>query len=502
MMTTKEPRQSKFHSMSQSKTQTQIQSQSKTQSPKSLPEPCQFSCTYSPCPKPWPGGKKPLMLLGVNGIILTNFDNLDSIPCPPEIVDAMTQNKNKLCQVVKYQYVMTPCICAIKEWTQFIEIRWTSVWNPVVNNVISKTLGLPEFPTCDGIESLSIQDRERPLLLLDDKLESLKFDELKTIKNRIYKRSLTYNHKNDFNWINEVNRFLDCTAMTSYTFNVGLIGLNDGCLGKRKKYLDNVFAGKSPFQNSDIKDVSYVKIELKEPDKYLDWATLKSFLISHPEIHGHVKHLSQHPNAIYLHCHAKLEDNDIINALAGSKDLLLLIYPPVLSLQPCIKKSTTGPLILLDVDGVIVAQNDFFEEFKLEFPDAKPGTCSAGFDDWEFVWSPTIIKCINKWSKFAEIRWLTSWSHSARYNLAPMLGLRDFNVCTFSKRDAINPCVYDSQDLLRPIVWIDDKCTNQRLRSIVKNDVLIIAPKFFLTKQDIAKVNSFLSINDTNCFFM
>jgi hypothetical protein len=132
--------------------------------------------------------------------------------------------------------------------------------------------------------------------------------------------------------------------------------------------------------------------------------------------------------------------------------LLVILYPVKLEpylLQTCLySKESVRPIIWLDVDGVVnICGND------VSLTDTKTlnqcyGNCIV---DWGVRYSPQIVAELNRLSKTCDIYWMTSWGHSARYQLAPAIGLDDFAVWECGKGNCEQWENFD-----RPLIWIDD----------------------------------------------
>ena len=164
-----------------------------------------------------------------------------------------------------------------------------------------------------------------------------------------------------------------------------------------------------------------------------------------------------------------------------------------------------GPLLLLDIDGVInFPYNDTAEKM---WPDHKHVEVKAPTGQpFTITFSPSMIATINKWATCAEVRWLTSWNEGAQTELAPALGLSHFELARTSaeERDYANP-VSKAQAGLQAaaaepsdhlVVWIDDD-----LASMVRDDdplrtrpnTLLIAPTYGITPEQVQIVDNFLS---------
>lgn len=87
--------------------------------------------------------------------------------------------------------------------------------------------------------------------------------------------------------------------------------------------------------------------------------------------------------------------------------------------------STTKPVVLLDVDGVIAADSarhkgwDRWRHTWVETPGSPYGD-----GPWSILHSPEVVAWINELPKRAHVMWLTSWRHYANTHLAPALGLK------------------------------------------------------------------------------
>jgi len=99
-----------------------------------------------------------------------------------------------------------------------------------------------------------------------------------------------------------------------------------------------------------------------------------------------------------------------------------------------------------------------------------------------------MIDRINRWAEVAEVRWLTSWGHFARINLAPALGLLDFEVQRAGRlKNIVGYMGHLTEDeLKRPVVWIDDDLGHhlsdgylvseaKELSKVMKNELLLVA---------------------------
>jgi hypothetical protein len=117
------------------------------------------------------------------------------------------------------------------------------------------------------------------------------------------------------------------------------------------------------------------------------------------------------------------------------------------------------PLLLLDLDGVInMTSLHKADQMKL-YPDVVEISVYsfAHKRHFPFRYSPSVVNSINRWATRAEIRWATSWVHLARYIIAPLIGLHDFEpICERSKRWHTVQDV-PPETLRRSVIWIDDE---------------------------------------------
>jgi hypothetical protein len=84
------------------------------------------------------------------------------------------------------------------------------------------------------------------------------------------------------------------------------------------------------------------------------------------------------------------------------------------------------PLILLDVDGVILPERDGADGTEMIFQTLTMIDYEGERVDRYF--RLPVVAALNAASADAEIRWHTMWGDSARSHLAPAIGLREFGV--------------------------------------------------------------------------
>jgi len=130
---------------------------------------------------------------------------------------------------------------------------------------------------------------------------------------------------------------------------------------------------------------------------------------------------------------------------------------------------TQRPLILLDVDGVIVQSLNYghykAEQDKVLREEKRITEVPYKDLDGKYLSSPTVVSNINKWSSMAELIWLTSWEESARTELAPLLQIVDFPfspLATFTEYGRLKKPQTALAHVLeshpsRLIIWVDDE---------------------------------------------
>ena len=98
----------------------------------------------------------------------------------------------------------------------------------------------------------------------------------------------------------------------------------------------------------------------------------------------------------------------------------------------------TGPLVLLDVDGVLNALDDA-DELAGSWSDWRQGWATADGRRWPITWSPTVVAQLAAWHRSGrlELQWLTTWGHDANAELRDLLGLPELAVAgTYQDEDA------------------------------------------------------------------
>lgn len=290
--------------------------------------------------------------------------------------------------------------------------------------------------------------------------------------------------------------------VTRFTFPIGLALLDDeNCLP----------ANWTEWRPCDQEIRLYITLENVHMIRTAE--QLKHALMHNRQLQKHLQHLNARIDAVTFYDmpgDSEIEKRSALEALRKTTDsrLLTLVYPRYLpqphprnfsstwslrlaGAQHDVVLTATCPIIWLDVDGVINSALKQEDAFRAMFPDAKQTRCAA-FENHHILYSPTVIAKINEWSHRAEIRWLTSWGTTARYHLAPLLGLLDFTVCTFSKSNATCKASHNEVDYLRPLVWIDDEKTNPCVQDLF-SDTLLVKPRYFLSIENMAQVDDFLA---------
>jgi hypothetical protein len=122
--------------------------------------------------------------------------------------------------------------------------------------------------------------------------------------------------------------------------------------------------------------------------------------------------------------------------------------------------------------------------------------------EFKIMYSPTVIRKINKWAdqNRAEIMWLSSWDERANTYFAPAVGANKFEVAREEggfKLDAIT-----KQNPDRIVIWVDDTLTtflseNQFDEKYAKGvfkrpNTVLIAPKNGLTREHLDLISSVL----------
>ena len=178
--------------------------------------------------------------------------------------------------------------------------------------------------------------------------------------------------------------------------------------------------------------------------------------------------------------------------------------------------SNQRPLILLDVDGVILHSHGDIKtkEDDLKLRERKR-IDESPFDDLTssgYLYSPTVIQNINQWSTVAEMVWLTSWQESARTSLAPKLGLVDFPFSTLAilnnnyylkKPETVMAHIAESHPD-RLIIWVDDDVGYFKENAIehhptqvntifTRPNTLLVSPFHGLCPKHVDKINEILA---------
>ena len=172
--------------------------------------------------------------------------------------------------------------------------------------------------------------------------------------------------------------------------------------------------------------------------------------------------------------------------------------------------SSTTPIVLLDVDGVLNAICD-----PLSPPDTwsdyKSGAATAGHVTWPITFSPTVVRTLQDLheTRKVEIRWLTTWAHEANGPLRDLLGFPNpFEVVGapgyLKGRSSswwklpLAQKVYETT--LRPLVWIDDDLSRVPeatywVDTLNADRTLALSPQTHIgiTPEDLECINDFVN---------
>ncbi|MET4144305.1 hypothetical protein [Arthrobacter sp. UYCo732] len=116
------------------------------------------------------------------------------------------------------------------------------------------------------------------------------------------------------------------------------------------------------------------------------------------------------------------------------------------------------PVLFLDVDGPIVTIVDPANDY------SDPRVAWTRNDSTGVRYNLEVVGWIHELAGLAEIRWLTAWEKSAAAELAPALGLPEFEVIPFEehrfkeldwKHSAVLAQLIDEPT--RPVAWLDDE---------------------------------------------
>jgi hypothetical protein len=146
--------------------------------------------------------------------------------------------------------------------------------------------------------------------------------------------------------------------------------------------------------------------------------------------------------------------------------LLVLAFPTTITAveRPLLPRNDDKPLLWLDVDGVVNGSVGSDEQQRL--------TC---FNDLycDVVFSPEIIRELNRLSTLCDIYWSTGWHKWARFRLAPLVGLDDFKVWPGEKGSLDNVVNFN-----RPLIWLDDYLDEESKQAFSKEMVQKVKEKF------------------------
>jgi hypothetical protein len=281
-----------------------------------------------------------------------------------------------------------------------------------------------------------------------------------------------------------------------------------------------------PVQLGDLLKGNYAKTPLPDPVivtvdfSLLQEKNVMQQILESPLVKPHITHLLNEEDAISAHFVERnlMYDNgrgptdvawqlrnnvytqvEFNRSFSSQGTLLRLVYPandphnhttPAATFEESTVTSTT-PLILLDVDGVINTVED-----NPLWTDNKTVHVRSGCRQFKITYSQSVVKRINSWSDKAEIQWLTTWKAGARYRIAPAIGLKGFKVCKSGKTGLADflPEGY----LSRPIIWIDDELKLDYKKDVEKMQqkvkaFLPLTPSWGLGPKDLDEVDNFIT---------
>lgn len=186
------------------------------------------------------------------------------------------------------------------------------------------------------------------------------------------------------------------------------------------------------------------------------------------------------------------------------------------------------PLVLLDVDGVLNAVPMWGGSDA--WSDWRTGSATAEGRTFPIHWSPSVVAAVRAWHDRADVRWLTTWGHSANTSLRHLLDLPELPVAgtydeaatgdpgdpdaTGPTHASVAPAAPDRltgrwwkfdvvrrivrAEPRRRIVWLDDDLAGQsdvRQWMHAQTDCLLVAPDpgSGLTAGQLAAVDEFLT---------
>lgn len=387
---------------------------------------------------------KPLIFVGINGWLLFNKDAPGT-----HFGDHVIQR--------------------LHAWSQVAELRWLSVWSAAdIQNTLVPSLALPDIAVGSNPDLLPDADCKRPILILREYDSRANFYLLRSRCKHRY---------------SIIERDSDALPV---------------CLAMAQLFLDNLGVTRAnvrlimqPTVDRNLtEDSKQITGCLDGIDNILSATQLRDAILTLPVVAPFIEHLKDHLAVIELD--TELPNNNVLARLTFGRPIAV-VYPVRLTLNtPCIRNDDC-PLIWLDVDGVLNAQGSL-AEFKQEFPDAVQSNCMCRSQHFPIVYSPSVVAKINAWADVAEIRWLTMWTTEARYRLAPHIGLRDFEVCSFQKHQARLADVHKPSDLQRPLVWIEDEQLDRQVGDIIQNQTCFVQPPVltYLTRAHLETVDAFL----------
>jgi hypothetical protein len=382
---------------------------------------------------------RPLFLLGPLGFVVEKEDayscwRKDQISLPAAIVAELP---TRMSSEQECTHVSSDFVAKIREWLERdVEVRWSSQCG---RELLTKLEVFCRLPSLDQIEKKDIP-WHRPVVSFTESGFWLNAEP----QNRFYE---CYPYTPQF--LDGADDFLEDLQRTHQTFRVRLHLLENGTFAE-------------PHGASEPTKVVQVTV----PDLRPIWhsAQLHTALVQQLSKHDALRGfadwpgLLQHPASTTIIPATGAQHNFIDTIRRDNWTVRIAIPDRLPSFRS--PSSAPRPLLWLDVDGVINPSDAFDcpcpEALKRHYDDVRTAKCTSNWTTFTVHFSPSVVNKINEWGERAEIRWLTSWQHSARYRLALVLGLRDFEVCRFGKYQATQVDVHPASDLDRPIIWIDD----------------------------------------------